>query len=922
MRSVLASPRTALGIVACAVAATVATAFAVERRRAPPSQPSASAADALPIEVSGCAAVLRGPVCEVTDGAEIRLWLPGVTDGTVRVTAGDVEVSTTLTTWPDGRTVRAKVPAGAGRLDVRVTQGARATSATVHLAPWPAMGPAFEQSRALRRAGRFEEAAAALASVPEANAGARAAMLSALARIEYQRGRVDAAMADFREAISLHDAQGHLSEAVDDSGALTYLLLERSRIGEARDLMVRERELARDYADGQAQLTHDEGLLAWNTGDLRTSLRCAREAEAHFARLGMERGRRAAAVTIALRLQELGRYAEAIAIFRAVLDVKDAGACERADLLDDVGWGALLAIEDDPGARVDLDAREPLAQATELFRASCPDPNRLANVLENTALAELQHHRLAQARAALDEARAVEHDPPIVVVLFWHHTMGRIALAQGAPAVALASFVRETEIAAALGSINDQRLAAEGQAAALVALGRKTEALASLDAADALVDEISGAIPLGEGMDGFFATRDRAALRRVDLLVQLGHPDQAMAALRRWRARVLGGLRVAAALESLGPAERSRWEDAVGRYRALRDAMDQDTARDWELPSDRLAAARARREESARRAHAMLDDALSVLPRGAAPVPDPAPPGPAELDLAYVPGPSGWLAFARTADGVTVRRIDRIDPGAPASELARTMLGPFDAAIASARTIRFLPYGAARAVDLHALPWSGRPLLEHAVVEYALGLDDAPRAQASHGALVVADPGGDLPEARAEADAVSVALGRWSWHVDDLRGARADGEAVRDALGSVELLHYAGHATFGGVDGVDSALSLAGGSRLTPADILALPHVPAVVALFGCDTARESTTGRLDALGLTSAFLVAGAQVVVATSRVVDDALAREVAAEFYRRLTAATAPDAAGALREAVLAVRARSPASDWPAFRVLVRG
>jgi CHAT domain-containing protein len=206
-------------------------------------------------------------------------------------------------------------------------------------------------------------------------------------------------------------------------------------------------------------------------------------------------------------------------------------------------------------------------------------------------------------------------------------------------------------------------------------------------------------------------------------------------------------------------------------------------------------------------------------------------------------------------------------------------------------------------------------------VEYSLGLDDAAPARAPPTrALVVADPAGDLPAARGEADSVEAALAHAEWRVVDLRGTAADGQVVRDALGSTDLLHYAGHAAAGGADGADSALSLARGSRLTPADILALPHVPDIVGLFGCDTAHESVTGALDAVGLTSAFLVGGAQVVVATSRVVQDSLARDVAAEFYSRLTAAGRPGASRALRDAVLAVRDRQPASDWAAFRVLV--
>jgi CHAT domain-containing protein len=334
-----------------------------------------------------------------------------------------------------------------------------------------------------------------------------------------------------------------------------------------------------------------------------------------------------------------------------------------------------------------------------------------------------------------------------------------------------------------------------------------------------------------------------------------------------------------------------------------------------------LPTARARREQTKQDARRLLDDALGMLPRARSGTEQPPSLSPGELELLYVPATSGWIGFARTAEDLAVERLGSVDPRASPEDLARTMLGPFDAAIARARTIRFLPYAGARAVDLHALPWQGRPLLEHAVVEYALGFDAASNPEPdARRALVIADAAGDLPEARAEADAVVSVLGRSQWTVDDVRGPAADGEAVRRTLASANLLHYAGHATFGGADGADSALSLARGSRLTPADVLALPRVPEVVALFGCDTAHESATGTIDALGLTSAFLVAGAQVVVATSREVDDALARHVATAFYTRLAGAPHLEPGGALREAVLEVREQSPASDWAAFRVLV--
>jgi hypothetical protein len=292
-----------------------------------------------------------------------------------------------------------------------------------------------------------------------------------------------------------------------------------------------------------------------------------------------------------------------------------------------------------------------------------------------------------------------------------------------------------------------------------------------------------------------------------------------------------------------------------------------------------------------------------------------------------------WLGFVRDAKGVRARKLDAIAPGSPGPVLSAALLEPFADAIAAATRVRLLLSGQARAIDVHALPWRGEPLEAHAVVEYALDLGDAALAGASPDddrALVVADPSGDLPLARAEADAVARALSGTddvTWKVDVLRGADADGDGVRAGLARARIFHYAGHADFGGPDGMEGELSLAGGSALTPGDILALPRVPGLVALFGCETGRESASGTSDSLGIAHAFLTAGTSGVIATSRAVDDTLARDVAAKLYSRvarlpLLGAPGPlDAAGALRDALMAVRAQSPGADWSAFRALAR-
>ncbi|GID31999.1 CHAT domain-containing protein [Paractinoplanes brasiliensis] len=128
-------------------------------------------------------------------------------------------------------------------------------------------------------------------------------------------------------------------------------------------------------------------------------------------------------------------------------------------------------------------------------------------------------------------------------------------------------------------------------------------------------------------------------------------------------------------------------------------------------------------------------------------------------------------------------------------------------------------------------------------------------------ARIIADPEHNLPDARAEADAISQAF---LPSADVLRGAEATPEAVRDWLvaGGGSVLHLACHGDVRpGVDG--SFLRLAGSRRLTAHEILRTRRATGigVVALAACTTGVAS--GAYDeAFSLTTAFLATGARSV------------------------------------------------------------
>jgi CHAT domain-containing protein len=188
-------------------------------------------------------------------------------------------------------------------------------------------------------------------------------------------------------------------------------------------------------------------------------------------------------------------------------------------------------------------------------------------------------------------------------------------------------------------------------------------------------------------------------------------------------------------------------------------------------------------------------------------------------------------------------------------------------------------------------------------------------------AAVIFDPTLDLRGSYGEADHVADALRKSGWNVDVLGGAKATSGAVMPLLGKVRLFHYAGHGVFGGREAMESFLPLAAGGHLSLADVLAADAVPARVVLSGCETARAADDAPAESLGIAQAFVVAGAELVVAPVRPVDDALAARMSKALYGELSQTGPVDGAAVLRDARRRLRTETSGLDWDAFRVLTR-
>ena len=839
-------------------------------------------------EYAGCAEVLDGPVCVLAPGSVLRLWVPVAEEDPLEVLTGEgtrMPVQETLAI-EGGRRLVLTPPDGTERLMVRTStsegRGSWQLALTSHTAPHPSA------ERAARLDGEGYEALEA-------------------GDLRLAAQHLEAARQAWFEA-------GQILRAAFSTASRVYCHLQERRFTEARKVLESLTPTPEDPAEIHFQSLYYRGVMAGQAGDSRTALERLDQA-AHLARrLGLRRELGMSQEVQGLELRKLGRAQEAAAIFARLRAEESYGAnlIDQARLLNNHGWTLLLAREAGEAVEDPLPLFE---DARKLFERFIDRTDQRANVRLNIALAHLQAGEPQAARQTLDEAITMVEEPPAHLRLWWLDIEARIALGEGRADAALDLYQRLDALAAGAFDPGGRWRAAVGRALAFEASGKRDAALRELATAETLLDEQGLQVPLGEGRETFMAQRGASARLYLELLLDEDRPAQALEVARRSRSRVLRALRYQDRLARLTPMERERWEQAIGEYLRHRTAFEADLEDDWRRSADELARVRQERAASNETLRHTLDRAFTVFSKDTtAPLP---PPRVGELLLAYHPLPQGWVGFAALDGQLKVHRFELPPADAPAEILAETLLTPFRQSLEAARTIRILPFGALREIDFHALPLGDEVLLTRAPVVYGLDLPAAPSATVPRRALVVSDPRGDLLAARREAQTVRDTLARAmpQWTVELLEGREAQAQTLGQELSHAGLLHYAGHGVFSGLGGWDSALRLAGESRLTPGDLLALGHSPRYVVLSACDTARAVSPG-VESLGLAHSFLLVGAHQVVAAVRPVGDRATEALFRDFYRDWD--DAPDLAQRLRRAQLAWRENGE-GDWASFRVL---
>ena len=185
-----------------------------------------------------------------------------------------------------------------------------------------------------------------------------------------------------------------------------------------------------------------------------------------------------------------------------------------------------------------------------------------------------------------------------------------------------------------------------------------------------------------------------------------------------------------------------------------------------------------------------------------------------------------------------------------------------------------------------------------------------------------------LLSSRREAEAIA-ALTREGERLKALDFAANRATAMSDELSQYRIVHFATHGLLNSQHPALSGVVLSlvderGEDRrgfLSAADVFGLRLSADLVVLSGCRTGLGKVVAGEGVVGLTRAFLHAGATQVVASLWPVDDAATAELMRRFYEGMLGKRRLSPAAALREAQLAVRGQrrwQSSFYWAGFQV----
>nr|WP_246376434.1 CHAT domain-containing protein [Conyzicola lurida] len=727
----------------------------------------------------------------------------------------------------------------------------------------------------------------AAAADPRLSAHTRAVLAGQTGLIELRRGDADAALKHLSAAAARLDTDpARQGRALLNRGLVRLDRTEPAAalrdFGRAAEAFDRSGEPVE-----QAKALHNQGYAAMLTGDLVTAIRSMDAARPVLAALSPV----AAAVGDADRAEVLlaaGMTTEAVRVLREVARVYGLRRLRQAQAEAELALARALSAESP------LEASTIARRAARRFRsrgseswAVRADALALGAAIAGgrggpavRAAAEQTATALAAARRVDDAAalrlqvvRAevrggdpfrrvrVRESAPIVTRLLADEVLAEIAEAEGSASGALrraaAGLDRLRDWQSAFGSLELQSAAA-AHGRTLAVLGVR--------------------VAVGTGDPGTvleWSERVRALSKRVAVVRAPSDPDAAgqLAELRALRAAASGA--DAAAGRELDTRE-TELRESIRRRRWTRDGGG---TREPRVALADLAAALAE-DGAVFVSYLWTVDRLTALVVG--------PSGTRLVDLgewapvdALLAGLLADLDMAATALPSALRQAVRTGLADRMARLDALLVAPL--MLPAGDRVVITPAGA-----LAGVPWGMLPSLAGRAVavpgsaaEWLAGRGTVADLSATG---FVAGPG----VARAEAEVLAAAS---SWPEPAiLSGGAATADAVSRLAPRVDLLHVAAHGRHSADNPLFSAFELADGAWYGY-DIDQLERVPRVVVLSACELGRSATRWGIEALGMSRAWLHAGAHCVISSPSAIADTAAEHLLRALHTRVAAGDGP-------------------------------
>ncbi|MGD8727017.1 MAG: CHAT domain-containing protein, partial [Gemmatimonadales bacterium] len=753
--------------------------------------------------------------------------------------------------------------------------------------------------------------------------------LHGLGHLELRRGDYAAARTALMEALDIYERTGPLASALAVRRALAGALAAQGDLQGAIDNL-RESE---DLAEAGGAGPRVAAGLALARADLAVQLNALAEAERLYLRAlrlyqaaGDPDGEAEARHGLGFLFLEREDYVRAQALFEAALRTQEAGGRHRAAGLTRLALGRVARVRGDTA----IARRRLLQAATDLERVG--DPVGLAAALGERAALEADGGLPAAAEALYREALVQLGERPAPEVAWRLHA---------------------------------------GLARARRARGAIEDAAQELRAAVTEIECASGSLALPERRAGFLADKWDAYARLALVESERGLPGAAFEVSERLRAREM--------LELLGrgrigvPAEPAaelvdREQDLRRRIAELSDELESPTGA-GALRGPTLIADRGVVREALLRAQEAYAQLLLEIreraPRHAALISRETAGwsdvarrlGSDEALVEYLVSDSRSVAFVVTRDSLAIvdlgigrRELARLatfarrtveSPPRPGTDslwlgsfrrLHRHLIAPIEETglLAGRARLILVPHA-----ELHYLPFAAlvddrtRVLVERfefAVTPSAtvwLALGERPPLPSGEGVLAVAPQPDALPGSGREVAAIARLSDA---DVRVLAGGGATEVAFRRAAPGRRVLHLATYGVLNKYNPLFSFLEFAPDDvrdgRLEVHEVFGLDLAADLVVLSACQTGLGS--GRRvdvppgdDWVGLTRAFLHAGAANVVATLWAVEDLATATLMEEFYRHYEIGSDPShALATAQRTFLAGRAAAHPFYWAGF------